>query len=117
MNYTYLLTGTKGAWDSHHSFTIGIFTSHELAAAEKIKFIEEATLLSKKYTKKEIEKYNKELIDALFSSNENLPIYLKEYSEWPAEFRHGTFEGYNFNEFTIQEIPLNTRVIIIGESY
>ena len=106
----YLLQGTKGSWDSFDKFNVGIYESYEKAEEEKQKIIEELTILSNKYSAKEVEKYDDE-IDDLYDSVDvdkdveiKLPDYLEEFRDWQYKYK---FEEFNIKDFEIKEMKVN----------
>ena len=111
---TFILTGAKGSWDSHHEFIVGIFDSLELAQQEQTKLLNLLSLLSMKYTTQEAEALEKEWRDAMMASpDDELDEDVKhsdevnEFITWP--FRH-KMESFNLEEFKITEYPLNQSI-------
>lgn len=101
----YLLQGSKGSYDSYHTFDVGIYDSRELAQKEQDRIIAEINLECNKYTPEQKIQFEKEIREIIFRDRldvKPLPAHLQEYSEW--NFRY-TFD--QFNDFTITEIELN----------
>lgn len=117
MNKLFVLTGTKGSWDAHVRFIVGVYDSLELAEQEKTKILEELTLISQKYTYEEADKLEREYMAAMMASppeqDDEDVVHspeVTEFTKWP--FRH-EFYSYNLDEFEITEYSLNQRNHII----
>lgn len=113
----YILSGSKGTWDSYYSFIVGVFDSIELAQAEKKRIIEELELLSKKYSKEEIVRLKKIIrdrmnLDELEDDDLEEPEEIKEFKEWPFQ---SSMDCINMESFQITEYQLNSRHIKIEE--
>lgn len=117
MKKLFVLIGTKGSWDAHVRFIVGIYDSLELAEQEKTKILEELTLISQKYTYEEADKLEREYMAAMMASppeqDDEDVIHspeVTEFTKWP--FRHECY-SYNLDEFEITEYSLNQRNHII----
>lgn len=117
----FVLYGSKGSWDSHYTFTVGVFDTIELAEQEKAKFIEELTILSKKYTPEQAKALEEEYRNTLCLIHEDEEgntdeYYSDEVLEYlPWQFRH-KLDSFNFDEIKIVEYPLNQIHFKINEA-
>lgn len=101
----YLLTGTKGSWDSFSKYNVGIYDSLEKAKEEKQKLIAELTAIKNKYTPEQVKQYEKDIDDIFcLDSEEDFPPHLQEYQNWIFRWK---FEEINLENFHIEEIEVN----------
>lgn len=52
----FILKSSAGSWDSYHKFTIGIFSTIDLANEAKAKFISDVIKYKDRYSKEEIKR-------------------------------------------------------------
>lgn len=105
----FIIKGSKGTWDCHFEFTVGVFNSKELAEIELQKIVEELNLLSQKYTPEqaaELEIRCKSELTASSMGEGTLSKEIEEYYNWP--FRD-SMDSFNIDDFYIMEYPLNQR--------
>lgn len=111
MNKVYLLTITKGQWDSHHEIKLGVFDSIELAEEAKEKTLNELVSLLNKYTQDQIQEFESALLlsyeEAFYMDADEEIEYseeLIEYLEWP--FRR-KMDRFNIKDLKIEEYEIN----------
>jgi hypothetical protein len=123
MKKVYILSGSQGTCDTAYDFTIGVYSTEELAIEAKNKFIDEIITMSMKYSSEEIEKLYQELALYWYNCGEYkddeydklkiaMPKHLSEFDDWPLPFKHHD-ERYHTDKVEIKEVEMDTRIFEI----
>lgn len=110
MGKVYVLNGSKGQYDDHHNFVVGVYSSMELAEDAKIKVIENIKRMTNIYTKRDINifesKLQKEFNSKSYKKSQKLSKEMNNYFSWRHQYspQEYNIDSYRIDEYEIDEV-------------